>query len=128
MDDTMKTNPPRQLTVEEMREFLLRHVWALIQYWGSHDNAVIQQPKAEAERLQGLAFSILTMLDGESLEIPGFLLIPNVAAEDKEYYEKRGECWWPPSKDGDEIALSVDVGGALHEQFHNVGRKLGIIT
>ncbi|MBD8663043.1 hypothetical protein IFT59_07225 [Rhizobium sp. CFBP 8752] len=47
------------------------------------------------ERLTGLLFSILSTLDGSSLSIPGFLLVPDVTAEEKEEAIVSGEEFWP---------------------------------
>ena len=59
-------------------------------------------------RLNGLAFSILVILDGESM-IPGFKVIPDPHSDDKQYCIDNNEDWYPDD---------VDISGCLHEQLH----------
>ncbi len=61
------------------------------------------------EKLDGLAFSILVLLDGGRIDIPGMTLIPGPHPEDKEYHKEQCQNWWPDDE---------DIGGALHEEWH----------
>ncbi len=113
----------RQMTDNECRDALLKHIWDLTQYWGSTNEAVIAQPKTTKERLEGLAFSILSVLDGCAMPVPGFVVAPSPHKDDKEYRRNKCEDWWP-----DSTGLEPhDIGGSLHEHYHNVGRKMGAI-
>jgi hypothetical protein len=60
-------------------------------------------------RFEGLAFSLLVILDGGT-DLPGFKLSPDPHPSDKEFNQKRGENWFP--KD-------CDIAGELHELFRN---------
>lgn len=50
-----------------LRQDLAEHVATLVLYWE-------KQPGNERSRLEGLAFSILTSIDGESGQLPGYVL------------------------------------------------------
>lgn len=73
----------------EVREALLMSVWQDVDYWDTVDGST------QRERLQGLAFSILATLDGCSVGIPEFSIVP---------------------MDGTE-----NIGGSLHEVFYSYG-------
>ncbi len=94
---------PRAKTPEEVREQLLRHFKFISKYWATLDNKTTQ------ERCDGLVFSILSTLDGSSLELPSFDLIPSPHPDDKEYYIDNGENWIEPVVINDTM---------LHEEWH----------
>ena len=100
----------RELTTEEVRERLLAHMWKLIAYWDS-------LPRSSREKLEGLAFSICSALDGETLQLPAFKIVPNPHPEDAEYHRSEGVNWYP---NNGEVEW-------LHEHFHEVGKKYGFI-
>lgn len=81
----------RELTTDEARDQLVAHVRDMIAYWEA-------QPGSSRSQLEGLAFSILVILDGETM-LPGFKVA--CCAE-------HGENWFP---DG------VDLAGSLHERL-----------
>jgi hypothetical protein len=92
---------PRAWTQEEVRDEFIDHVNVLIQYWSDHDGSL-------KECLSGLVFSILTALDGESLAVPAFKVIPVSDPEDAEFLREEGSNWYPED---------VDIAGALHDVF-----------
>ena len=108
---------PREYTADEVREMLLSHIHGLCGYW--------RTCKTDQDRLEALAFSILVALDGGSLALPVFAVIPMPHEDDKLYHIENGENWVP------EFTLSVrkgaarrardgeicDIGGVLHEHF-----------
>jgi len=94
----------KEMTMEEVRSKVIQTVWNDIDYWDRLDGA-----KGQRERLAGLAFSILAMLDGCVAGIPGFLVTPNPHPLDAEYCVRRGVDWYPNH---------VDIAGSLHEIFH----------
>lgn len=102
---------PRQYTEDEVREMFLRHVWLMIDYWDAN-----KQDKREA--MEGLAFSILTTLDGCAMALPGFAVIPQPHPDDKQFCIGEGENWFPPF----DTTNPCDIGGGLHEVFHNFRR------
>ena len=104
----------RAYTEEEIREQFLEMVRADINFWknakinaNEFDNAFPNESDLE-RRLNGLAFSILVILDGESM-IPGFKVIPDPHSDDKQYCIDNNEDWYPDD---------VDISGCLHEQLH----------
>ena len=107
-------NKPHQLTVEEVRERFLDHVHGLVDYWDRETRV-----QTCRERIEGVAFSILAAIDGSSVAIPGFLLVPNPHKDDKAYQRSMGEDWFPPSPKG----KVVDIAGSLHEHFAAGKRK-----
>ena len=90
-----------QLTMEQVRERVLRHISATVDYW--HD----QRQHNEMERMEGLAFSILSMLDGCAGDLPGFLVVPNPHETDQDFHKERGEDWFPETAGFD----GTDIGG-----------------
>lgn len=62
----------------------------------------------------GLAFSIIVMLDGGNVGMPGFKVIPMPHPSDREYCKQNGENWYP---------TGCDIGGSLHEHWHQEVRK-----
>ncbi len=110
---------PKELTTDEIRELFLRKVWTLIQYWNSEQ---VREQGVES-KMQGLAFSILATLDGSDIDLPGFIVAPMGCAENIDFSKEQGQDWFPVNKADSVIG---DIGGSLHEQFHDVGRKMGI--
>jgi len=97
------SDTPREYTVEETRDKLLQHIHALVDYW--HTGTSVTDTR---EKLSGLAFSILSTLDGGHMGIPGFLVITNPDPTDKEYAKDQGKNWFPEGADL----------GVLHEFYH----------
>lgn len=93
-------------TKEEIREHFLNHIHNLVDYWLKESR--IPDTK---KKLEGLAFSILTAIDGCAVGLPAFLLIPSPHPDDKKYHKARGEKWYPDD---------VDIAGCLHELLHKV--------
>lgn len=85
------------MTPEQMRDEFLRGVVHNVNYWLRESRA----PTAQ-EKLEGLAFSMLVMLDGGS-STPGCQVIPNC---DEDGWSRQ------------------DIGGGLHEHFHRVLREV----
>ena len=108
-----------EYTEQEVREAFLKHVWEIIDYWdGKYDQMVAQYPCRR--KLEGLAFSLLVMLDGESADIPGFIVAPCPHPDDKAFLQGEGENWWPENHEAD---VACDIGGTLHDSFHNVRKE-----
>lgn len=107
MTQKLIVRDPRVYTEEECREKFLRHLAGYVRYWLKEKRAATVE-----EKLAGLAFSMLVMIDGGTVELPSFKLSPAPHDDDKEYCQKNGEDWWPQEKD------AVDIGGGLHEEWH----------
>jgi len=71
----------------------------LIKYW-AHES---RRAKAE-EKLEGLAYSMLVMIDGGS-SLPAFNLVPCSHPADKEYLKNIGENWYPEDAVNDTVML-----------------------
>lgn len=83
---------------------LIDHIHGLIRYWEREGRA----PDVK-DKLEGLAFSILSALDGSSSVLPAFDLVPCPHPTDKDYLRDEGENWFPSG---------TPLPGALHEYFH----------
>lgn len=99
----------RQYTRDEVREQFLKKVASYAKYWENESRAVTVR-----EKLEGLAFGMLVILDGGCPDIPGFLVIPNPHPEDKDYHISEGEDYFPFSKSIKDVRAN-DIGGGLHE-------------
>lgn len=102
----------RPLTNEEVRDQFLKHVVNLVAYWGSSDLG----DQTTDERLSGLAFSILSAIDGSAMSLPGFILAPNPHPTDAEFAASEGlEVFFPETPE-----VHTDIAGGLHEHYHAV--------
>lgn len=85
-----KSNEPcaRAYTVDEVRQNILSHVRAMVKYWAT-------QPlgKNTTERLDGLAFSLLVMIDGCS-ELPAMDLVMRPHPDNERFKREEGENWY----------------------------------
>ena len=106
----------QEYSTDEVMEQLIGHIYDLVEYW----NKVPQQDTKE--KLAGLAFSILSTLDGSSLALPCFIVAPDPHPEDKQYHQSQGENWYPennelPGAPGVELQIQGNLGGCLHDAF-----------
>ena len=94
----------RAFTKEEVRSQLFQYLFAMIDYWDKvegHD---------AAQKMEGLAFSILNVLDGTAAQFPAIDLVLRSHPDDKAYHQENDENWY---EDG--MAVNDDV--MLHEIF-----------
>jgi len=103
----------REYTTDEVRDKLIKHIIHLVDYWDGIEK------ETSKEKLEGLAFSILSMLDGSG-ELPAFIVAPCPHMDDKEYHQENGENWYAENHNSD---VKGDIGGYLHECLHPM-RKL----
>jgi len=101
---------PKELTEDAVRAKLLQYVWGLVEYWEKESRATKTR-----EKLSGLAFSILSTLDGSAMELPAFIVAPSPHKDDRGYHWDHGENWFPENND---VNVACDLGGSLHEFFH----------
>ena len=99
--------PPREYTTEEVREQFLQHVRAQIEYWES-----IAGPISSRAKLEGLAFSILSTLDGCAAVLPGFVVVAQPHPDDRAFLTGQGLNYYRPR-----AAVVGDISGSLHELF-----------
>lgn len=82
---------PRAFTKEEMRARVLEHLAMVAHYW-----ATIPNPSPNGtvlDRCNGVVFSVLTMLDGVSSDLPGINLVMQPHMSDKASCIENGENW-----------------------------------
>jgi hypothetical protein len=99
----------KEKSKDEVRKEFLNQVRELVFYWDK-----INQ-KDTKEKLSGLAFSILTLLDGCSMCSPKFIVAPDPHPEDKEYHIENKEDYYPENYESD---VKCDISGCLHELFY----------
>lgn len=95
---------PRAYTSDELRDRLLDHVRTITEFWAD--------PKLDRdiqERCNGVAFSILAMLDGSSEGIPCVDLVFQPTDAAKDYDIKQGQNWIEPG---------TVVADTLHDHFY----------
>ncbi len=104
---------PRERTEEEVRTAVLDHIWGMIAYWRDEE----RRPTAGA-KMEGLAFSILSMLDGSAVGLPMFIVAPDAHPDDEEYSKKHQEDWYPHQTEKTLESIKCDIAGSLHEEFY----------
>ena len=107
----------RAYTVEEARDIFLDEIRTSIDYW---DNI---KDRSQRERLEGLAFSIMTILDGENLDLPSFLVVPDPHLGDKLYRIGQGKNYFPEGGFDLPSFLENDIAGELHDRFNEKRRN-----
>jgi hypothetical protein len=116
----------RELTKEEMLDRLLNQFDALVEYW--HKVKVTEKECKPGEsvvkyRLEGLLFSIFATLDGCSMGLPAFHLVPDPHPADPDTLKEQGENWWPLC--GDQVReQSINNDVSLHDMsLHDMNRS-----
>lgn len=92
----------RAYTEEETRELFLEYIRDLVDYWD-------KEKVSRREAIDGIAFSILTTLDGATMALPGFKVSPICPDEDIKYAKENGNNYYDES---------IDIAGCLHEHFY----------
>lgn len=102
---------PRAYTAEEVRDMILQHSVAMARYWASLPDVdrATGRPMTVQSRCEGVVFSMLTMLDGYTMALPGFALKLVPHEEDKAFAIEQGENWFEPG---------MEIEDALHEHLH----------
>ena len=100
----------REFTEEEIKEQFLDHVRMLVNYWDKETSK-----QTQTERLSGLAFSILSAIDGCSVSLPSFILAPLPHEDDKQYAVDNEENYYPQNH---ELDIKCDIAGGLHDSFY----------
>lgn len=116
---------PHELTTEEVIEQFLSQIWSDIDEWDNAEPSRNPDETASDQRIrmEGLAHSILCLLDGTAGDMPGFRVVPFPSKEDKDYDLEQGENWFPREDGVEEI--QNDIAGDLHKRLYAVGRKHG---
>lgn len=93
---------PRAKTSEEIREEFLLSVKDSVSLWGNCEG------KSDLEKCEGVAFSILALIDGVGM-MPALKLVVDPHPDDKEFLQKEGENWYEPG--------TVINDCSLHDEF-----------
>lgn len=119
----METNKSifRELTEDEVRNEFIEHVHGVVEYYKRSDNDI-------DSKLEGVAFSILVLLDGGTLGLPKFIVAPDPCPEDKDFYINEEMCNYYPENYMNTI--NCDISGSLHESFcsYTSKKKEGVIN
>lgn len=101
-------NEDRIYLTEEIKEQFLQRTLEIANYWISLED------KTKEESVKGAIFSILAMIDGCNVDIPGFILAPLTSRENQEYALKNGEKYYLLN---DSERIFNDIAGSLHDRF-----------
>jgi hypothetical protein len=101
----------RPYTADEGFEAFLQTVAGIAEYWAKESHAT-----SPLDRCNGVAFSILSLIDGCNIALPAIRLLMDPHSTDKEYHELHGENWWP--KD-----LDITENNSLHELYHKYAKR-----
>lgn len=91
----------RPYTKEEIRDQLINNFKAAARHWAKADltrpefQDQVKETGETLYRLEGLLHSVLTTLDGCSIGLPAFDLIPSPHPDDEVYYQANDENWYP---------------------------------
>ncbi|MBP2652613.1 MAG: hypothetical protein H6Q73_182 [Firmicutes bacterium] len=97
----------REKTVDEVREQFLEYVVALINYWDKSVEGTARY------KLEGLAHSLLSTLDGCSSGLPRFIVAPYPHPDDKQFCIEIGDDYYAENNS----KIKCDIAGGLHEQL-----------
>ncbi len=81
----------KEKTEEEVREEFLSQIRTYVEYWSNVNEYDTKR------KLEGLAFSILNIIDG-CTSLPGFILSPIINEEDRQYHIDNGEDYYPDDR------------------------------
>lgn len=100
---------PRAYTADEVRDMMLDHIHHMVEYWTNVEATRGDRPLTVKDRVEGVAFSILVMLDGDSMTLPAVTLRLDPHPDDKEYHRSEGENWFEPG---------MEISDRLHDHFY----------
>jgi len=112
--DKEEVKEAREYTLTEVTDHFLSYIRQLI----FMQNKEIY--KTDVEKMEAVAFSILSAIDGCSASLPAFILAPYPHEDDKKYSQEEGKKWYPQNH---ESIVNCDIAGSLHEKFNNYRRK-----
>lgn len=95
---------PKPYSQEEACKLVVEHLRTMAAYWAEIPNL------STKERVEGMAFSCLTMIDGSS-PLPGFALTPIVDDVDVTCCQESGEPYFDPSR-------PINLPYSLHDMFY----------
>jgi hypothetical protein len=84
----------------------------MARYWAGLDGSNVESDATPLDRTSGFAHSLLAAIDGCSMGVPAFTLIPSPHPDDRAYHIAEGENYFPDD---------VDIAGGLHELLYAEG-------
>ena len=99
----------RAWTQDEIRDQFLHALAGKVRYWAS-----CKGPESVNERLEGLAFSFLNLLDGTT-GFPSIDMIAHPHESDKAFCEAEGENYFPPPPEYHADTVVFNDGGYMHD-------------
>ncbi len=105
----LRNKMSKEKTEDEIRTEFLNRIRAYVTEWDSNPL------RTSKEKLNGLAFSILAMLDGVDPLICGFIVAPSTHEDDKQYNIDNGDDYYPQNHESD---VKCDIAGGLHDLFY----------
>ena len=93
----------RAKTAEEVRKELLESIRVLVGYWS-------RQNMPELEKIEGVAFSILNIIDGTSRGLPSIDLTLRPHPDDKQYAIDNGDDYY-------EDGMVINADCYLHDEY-----------
>lgn len=113
----------REYTPDEVREKFLKMIWGYVGYWENESRAETSQAK-----LEGLAHSLLALIDGSNCSMPAFILAPLPHVTDKKYNQEDGKNFFPynerDKKTGSPTKVKADIGGRLANELFRVKERM----
>lgn len=109
-------NTPREYTREEVRERFLGQIRMFVtdQVTRAYPQQEPEKRRELRERLEGLAHSILCILDGRT-NLPAFVVAPAPHPGDQADHQAHSENWYPAAP---EVACDIAWEANLHELFY----------
>jgi len=101
-------NEPRAYTEDEMRDQFLDAVRRIARFWADLD----ENKTSMQDRCDGVAFSVLSLMDGCNIGLPPVDLVFRPHPSDKQYHIDEGENW---------IEDGTTLSTMLHEHFYKKG-------
>lgn len=93
---------PRAWAEDEVIDRFIKSAQNIAAYWSK------QRKYSRLDMCEGVAFSLLSLLDGCTMALPRMKLVLDPHPEDKEFLQSEGENWFEPG---------MEIDTVLHEQF-----------
>lgn len=98
----------KEKSEEQVKKEFINKVQEYIDYWVGIKSQNIR------ECANGVAFSILNIIDGTIGDLPKFILAPNPHIDDKQFLIKNNEDYYPENNNS---KIKCDISGDLHTLF-----------
>ena len=98
-----------EMTYEQVREAFVNGVSFWIDYWLDEDKT----PETK-DKLEGLASSIMCMLDGHTVTFPAFIVAPLPSEADKKFSIELKNDWYPKNCSDN---IKCNISGRLKDNL-----------